>query len=164
MARWIPLTQGKYAIVDDEDYEWLNQWKWCVQKDYSLKKERYYAVRGARSGEKILMHRFILGVPQDKQTDHRNHNGLDNRRENIRMCCGSENQFNAMKDTTSHSSTSKYKGVSWNIQRQKWQAQICKNRQAIHLGQFDDEINAAKAYDRKAKELFGDFAYLNLGD
>lgn len=151
----IPLTQGKFAIVDDEDYEWLNQYKW-----YALKsRNTFYAQR--RTGkprQTVLMHRQILGVPSSLQTDHQNSNGLDNRKRNIRACTHNENQHNQQIQKRNL----KYKGVSWFKPSKKWRARIVHNNQQIYLGLFVNKTKAAKAYDEKARELFGEFAYTNF--
>lgn len=151
----IPLTQGKFAIVDDELFEWLNQWKWCAHKN----RNTYYAERGGKGH--IQMHREILGLTygDGKLSDHINHNGLDNRQSNIRICTNAENLQNQrpQKDKTS-----KYKGVRWSKVAEKWRAYIKKNKKWSCLGYFANEIDAAKAYNRKAKELFGEFACPNF--
>lgn len=154
----IPLTQGKFAIVDDELYEWLNQWKWFAQKD----KYTYYAGRnvGKWPNQKmIFMHRQILGLKykDGKQTDHSNSNGLDNRQSNIRICTIAQNNQNrrCWKNV-------KLKGVRWYKDIQKWRSRICYKGKFIHLGYFKNEIDAAKAYDKKAKELFGEFVHTNF--
>ncbi len=153
----IPLTQGKFALVDDEDFGWLNQHKWCVLKcDSGL----WYATRG----KGIFMHRAILGlkVGDGIKTDHRNHNGLDNRQENLRKCTNSENQHNQKPRLAHLDCTSKYKGVSWLKNDQKWRVLMKCSGKWHYLGLFTSEINAAKAYDKKAKELFGEFAQTNF--
>lgn len=157
--KFIPLTQGRMAIVDDKDYEWLNQWKWYVYK----KRHTYYAVRmtGFRPQKQIFMHRLILNPPDGFESDHINHNGLDNRRANLRACTRSQNQQNKKAKL---GVTSQYKGVHYRLGKLKkhWIAQIQINKKSIYLGYFKNEIAAAKAYDSKAVELFGDFAYLNF--
>ncbi len=156
MSKRIPLTQGKYAIVDDEDYEWLSRHKW-----YAIRKGNvYYAARMPKGkGRKhIYMHREILGAPNNKQVDHINHYALDNCKSNLRLCTNQENRFNSKSDKNG---SSKYKGVSWYRPLRKWGAQICYNGKRIYLGYFHDEISAAKAYDESATELFGKFARLN---
>lgn len=161
MSQQIPLTQGKFAIVDDEDYEWLSRHRWFAVKD----KNNYYAVRYSSRKEKrgdiVWMHREILGLTKDdgRLTDHRNHYGLDNRMVNLRICTNAQNAQNRRPRNT----TSKYKGVSWNNLAKKWQVHIKCNRKSISLGYFNNEIKAAKVYDKKAEDLFGEFAYLNFG-
>ena len=159
----IPLTQGKFAIVDDADYEWLNQHKW-----YALKiRQTFYAVRHTTkpSGEQtiIYMHREILGLNFDdkRQGDHRNHGGIDNQRDNLRICTNSQNQQN-MRPNPQKNCSSVYKGVCWHKNRRKWQADIEINGHHIYLGHFKSEIDAAKAYDKAASKYFGEFAYLNF--
>ena len=155
----IPLTQGKYAIVDIEDYKWLMRWKWCAQKD----RYTYYAVRNETRAKRndehktIQMHRAILNISQGMQADHRNHNGLDNRRRNIRTCTHAQNQHNQRPQKNCES---KYKGVRRH--RAKWQAEIQNHNKYIYLGTYESEIEAAKVYDAKAIELFGEFAYTNF--
>ena len=155
MAKAIPLTQGKIAIVDDENYKWLNQWKWRAHKS----RNTYYAVR-AKNGEHIAMHREILGLTKGdgKLTDHKSRNGLDNQEHNLRICTSFQNQHNRKPQ----GGTSKYKGVSWNKRERRWQARIESSGKTIHIGNFTNELKAAEAYDRKAKELFGEFACINF--
>jgi len=146
----IPLTQGLYALVDGEDYLSLIQHKWHAQKDGNT----YYAVRYRG----IKMHREILRLSTGVQADHRNSNGLDNRKCNLRICTNSEN--NANRRIQCHSS--RFKGVTWIKRDKKWQSQIGFNGKLIYLGRFDDEIKAAEAYDKAAKRLFGEFAKTNF--
>lgn len=156
----IPLTQGFFAVVDDEDFDDLMQYRWQIHKMRSC----YYAKRGVFENGKsrnITMQAHLLGVlkTHDRafQIDHKNGNGLDNRRENIRICSYSQNQMNR-KNTSGK--TSKYKGV--NFYRGKYISRIKLNYKEIRIGSFRLEIDAAKAYDIKAKELFGEFASLNF--
>ncbi len=156
----IPLTQGKYAIVDDSDYEWLSHWKWHTFKGHKT----HYAVRqtGLRPQKSILMHRLISNPPNGLEPDHINHNGLDNRRANLRLCTRTQNLQNAR---ARQGGTSRYKGVSWDKWgklKKQWRADIQINKKRIHLGYFENEIEAAQKYDQKAKELFGEFAYTNF--
>ena len=93
MSKRIPLTQGKFAIVDDDDYEWLKQWKWCLSKSG-------YAVRGTNCKPKqkiVFMHRQIMNVLLGMQVDHKNHTRLDNRKSNLRLCTGNDNRINRIK-------------------------------------------------------------------
>jgi len=158
MDKEIPLTQGKVAIVDEADFGYLSQFKWCASKG----KTTYYAMRSLVHNGKnttIYMHRAIMNPPFDLQVDHRNMDGLDNRRANLRICTNSQNHMNAKK-RGGHSSS--YKGVSWRKARRKWRARIMVNKTEEVLGSFDDEREAANAYNARAKELFGEFAKLNI--
>jgi len=160
--RKIPLTQGKYTVVDVEDYEQLARYKW-----YALRVERLcYAVRQYRSKqnrsryESVKMHQVIMGSAEGKVIDHINHNGLDNRRANLRFVTMQQNSWNKRKNRGNYSS--RYKGVAWSKSRKKWRTRITCNNRVKFIGHFDDEKAAAMAYDAKAKELFGDYASLNL--
>jgi len=106
------------------------------------------------------MHRVILKAPEDKFIDHINHNGLDNRKSNLRICTMQQNAWNMRKQRGNR--VSQYKGVTRRNDTGKWQARIICNRKRISIGCFDDEMAAAMAYDNKAKELFGEYAALNL--
>lgn len=158
----IKLTQGKVALVDDEDYEYLNQWKWHYEYRKGRNPESGYAVRNmfVSKGKfvKVRMHRVIMNAPTGVQVDHINHNGLDNRRSNLRLCSSAENQYG--KRAIPHSS--RFKGVTWNKRDKKWQALIMKNGKTTSLGYFTSEYEAAKAYDKAAALIFGEFAKLNF--
>jgi len=153
-AKLIPLTQGKFAIVDAEDYEELSRYKWHVNKggrtDYA---------KSQKKGKAIKMHRLLMRAPKGLFVDHINHNGLDNRKSNLRLCTRIENLRNQLPR---RGGASQYKGVGWHKKSKKFVARIYMEGKRMHLGYFDDEIEAAKAYDKKAKELFGEFAFLNF--
>jgi len=156
----IELTQGKVAIVDDEDFEWLGQWKWYASNN----KYTWYARRTDYSGWKhqtIRMHRAILEYHGYDLTglsvDHINHNGIDNRLKNLRPATQSQNQHNQRPMR----GICEYKGVYWDSVHNKWRVQITANHHQIHLGLFDDKKTAAKIYNRAAVKLFGEFACLN---
>ena len=145
----IPLTQGKVAIVDDEDYKYLSQFKWCAHKVYNI----FYAVRNIREDGKqktLQMHTAILGRKDGFECDHINGNGLDNRRSNLRLVTHRQNEQNRHKKKTS-----KYPGIYWNKQNKKWEALIRINGKRIHLGLFNDEYKAYLAYCKAVKEMTG---------
>ena len=150
----IPLTQGKVAIVDDRDYPKLARHKWSAL----LVGKNWYAVNGGGKTFKY-MHRLILKTLPGYQIDHRNHNGLDNRRSNLRLCNRSQNSFNR---APGRHSTSRYKGVYWRKTRSKWQVSISVNSCLRYLGIFRHEVIAAKRYDETAKAVAGEFAWLNF--
>lgn len=156
--KYIPLTQGKFALVDDEDYEGLNQWKWRVNKNHN----NYYAVRTQHHGEgireEIIMARLLMEAPKRMQIDHINGNGLDNRKENLRVVTHQQNAWNTKK----RKGSSIYKGVRWFAQTNQWFVQICKDCKVLYIGLFDNEQHGAMAYDIWAKDLFGEYARLNF--
>ena len=153
----IKLTKGKFALVDDEDFEYLNQWKWtCVGRGYA---QRKYSIKGGRKGINMYMHRDIVSIPKDKFIDHINGNGLDNRKSNLRICTLSQNNANRKK---SINGTSMYKGVSWYSPYGKWCARICKNDLDIFIEYFKSEKEAALAYNEAAIKYHGEFANLNV--
>lgn len=154
--RIIELTQKKVALVDDIDYEWLCQWKWRASQNNSGK-QIWYAVTGDK--KRIFMHRLIMGTPNGMEVDHRDGDGLNNQRFNLRNCTRSQNARNQRMPTTNKSG---YKGVSWHKATGKWQSGIKLQSRIIYLGCFDDPVVAAQTYDAKAIELFGEFASLNF--
>jgi hypothetical protein len=154
----IPLTQGLFAKVDPENYVWLSQFRWHPK----INKTTTYAVRTitqAGKTSKIYMHRMIADTPDHLVCDHVNRYGLDNRIANLRNCTIAQN--NANKRAYKNAS-SKYKGVSFNKRRKKYAAYIKNNGRQTSLGYFDDQITAAKARDKAAKLLHGNFASLNF--
>lgn len=152
MTRKIPLTQGKYAVVDDEDFIWLSEYKWFYHKGYAVRK---------KNKRHIYMHREINQTPPDQMCDHADGDGLNNQRRNLRNCTNSQNQANGRLRVDN---TSQYKGVARNKSRGAWFAQIRFGGKRKNLGHFDDPADAARAYDTAAKELYGEFAKLNFPD
>ena len=155
--RKVVLTQGKYAIVDPADFYNLSQYKWRVKKEENTA----YAQRAEyKRRTTIMMHRQIMRAEKNFFVDHINHNGLDNRKANLRFATCRQNAWNSRKIT--NCGTSKYKGVRWNKKSKKWQATICNNNsRKIHLGFFNDEKAAARAYNKAAQKYRGEFALLN---
>lgn len=152
--RTIKLTQGKIALVDDSDYEIVNQFKWYARRGY----DTFYASCDAVTERH--MHRFILGLSKtDPEVDHINGNGLDNTRKNLRLATSTQNKANRPKAV---GKSSIYKGVCWDKNRQKWLATITIDYKLKYLGRFDLEIDAALAYNKAAIEQFGEFAQLNI--
>lgn len=156
-ARWIPLTRGQFALVDEEDYELVNKSSWSAE----CRGRTSYAV-GKRGGRTICLHRMVLNAPDGSDVDHINGDGLDCRRSNLRCSTHQENCFNARK--RSSPTSSQYKGVSWHRRSGKWSAQICVHGSKVHLGLYATEIDAAEAYDAAAVLHFGEFARLNLSE
>lgn len=155
----IQLSQNKVALVDDEDFDTLNQFKWSAHKIGN----NYYASRTIVVDGKHTLQYMHGAILNGKGVDHRDMNGLNNQKNNLRFCTKSENGMN-MRKRESATATSIYKGVSFYKPYGKWKARLMINRKEIHLGYFDTEIEAAKAYNAKAVELFLEFANLNNVD
>jgi len=151
----IPLTQGKYALIDDEDFELVSRHKWWA----SIRENRIYA-KAWINGKEVYMHRLILGVNGKKHIDHIDGDARNNRRSNLRFCTQLQNNRNMRKSFFEKSS--KYKGVSWDKWHKKWHSCISKYNKSIHLGFFKDAVDAAAAYDVAALEQFGEFALTNF--
>ena len=149
-VRMIPLTDGGYAYVDAADYEWLRQWKWHLDNGYPARSEK---------GKVIYMHRQIMQPPKGMVVDHVDGNKANNCRTNLRTCTCLENARNHRKRS---GSSSVFKGVFYDKRKHKWAARCEYRRERIWLGYYDTEVEAARAYDRKAVELFGTFARLNF--
>jgi len=150
----IKLTQGKVALVDESDYEWLNQRKWCAVKGRCT----YYCSTHIWRNDKrttILMHRLLFDNPKNRDIDHIDHNGLNNTRENLRICTHQQNQFNSRY----RHSASGYKGVF--RCKGKWKAQICMSGIKKFLGVFKSKHLAAVVYNLYALRHHGEFASLN---
>ena len=156
--RKIPLTQGKFALIDNEDFERFGHLKWYAAKI----KGNFYAVRGKWINGKrkqFLLHRLIIGSPKGMMVDHKNHDTLDDRKNNLRVCTRGQNGWNAK---ISSSNVSGYKGVHWVKRDNRFRVYIRKNGVKNYIGDFRDLIEAAKAYNKAAKKYHGRFAFLNV--
>lgn len=154
----IALTKGKFALVDDEDFDWLNQWKWSLNGNG-------YAVRTAKVSRGLFtvqrMHRVIMNAPDGLHVDHINGDKLDNRRLNLRLCTSQQNSFNRGVQSNN---TSGYKGVYLHKKRnlmKRWYAKVFVDGKYHCKGMFATPLEAAKAYNVLAVEYHGEFARLN---
>ena len=154
-VRYISLGDGKSVMVDAADFEWLNKYRWRTTGGT----KGYVHTRIKR--KTVYMHRLIMNPPEGKVVDHKNGNVWDNRRCNLRDCTQAQNSMNSRART---GTSSIFKGVNWNKKARKWGAAIVFRGKAMRLGFYTDEAEAARAYDRKARELFGVYAYLNFPD
>lgn len=152
----IPLTQGKVAVVDDDDYEVLVRYKWHAVK---RKGGLWYAARNSgKRGNKELMHCAIVQATRGLHVDHRDGDGLNNVRNNLRPASYRQNHMNRRPNANTRCG---FKGV-WSTVEGKYQARLESNGQRFFLGTFDSQEDAARAYDTKATEVFGEFARLNF--
>jgi hypothetical protein len=150
--KYIQLTQGKRAVVDDDMYDYLTCWDWHYGNGYARR-----AGWSEGEGKIVKMHHVVLPLKKGFEVDHINGDSLDNRRKNLRLVTRTQNSVNKR---TQRNSTSGFKGV--NRHQGKWRAYICKDKKQIHLGVFDRKEDAAQAYDDAAGRLFGEYACLNL--
>jgi len=151
VAKKVPLGNDQFAIVDDDDFERVNQYQWRAHKGGNSD-EHIYAVT------RLRMHRLILNAPPGMYVDHINGDTLDNRKSNLRLCTTAQNQQNARPRRGS----SKYKGVSYNSRKKRWLGAFMANGKTYYVGCFKSEDECAKAVDEKRKEVCGDFATTNL--
>lgn len=155
------LTNGTVVKVDDADYDMLNMYSWSMAKSKKL----YYAVRTIRyqDGKRkiVLMHRLIMDTPHGMDCDHKDGDGLNNQRDNLRNCTRSQNSQNKVVSCKTRSG---YKGISLDHKRNKWLARIKVGERTLFLGYHDDPIQAALAYNEAALEHFGEYAKINVID
>lgn len=147
--KYLILSQGKQAIIDDEDFEFLNQRKWSFRSDG-------YAV-GRDKGKLVRLHRFIMRTPNGMLTDHINGDRLDNRKSNLRICNDLQNCWNRHSKAKNFSGV---QGVYWNKSLKKWRAKITVNRKHIHIGLYELKEDAIKARQKAEIKYFGEYSAL----
>jgi hypothetical protein len=151
----IPLSQGKEALIDDADYAQVSAHKWFYHSTG-------YAVRMSRADGKSVMrrmHRDILDAPKGFDVDHIDGNGLNNQRANLRVCTHQQNTSNQRKRRPRRTGT--MRGAFWFPTKNKWRAAIGYKMKYVHIGYYNTEIEAAKAYDEAARRYFGEYAVTN---
>jgi hypothetical protein len=160
--RRIDLGEGEWTILDLRDYYRLRDFKWYLSGNGT----KLYAARNIKTGPAqtkiVRMHREIMGEPVGLLVDHRNCDGLDNRRENLRPATSSQNACNRQKKKSK--SSSQFRGVCYEKRARKWTAVIYSEGKRIWIGTFETEIEAGRAYDEAAKKYHGEFAHLNFLD
>ena len=158
--RRIKLTRGQYAIVDVEDFEQLNQYKWqCSCYGYATRSVTEANDLGSRQVD-VYMHKVLCPTPEGMVTDHVNRNKLDNRKANLRPATRKQNNWNRSPKTDNRKT--RYHGISWKKDVKKWRVRLAINGKSQSFGSYSDEIEAARAYDRVAKQHRGPFAVLNF--
>lgn len=156
--KYINLTQGYRAVVDDDMFEYLNQWKWCYARGWAMRRIYTGTGRSNNTGYNVYMHNLVIKPSEGKMIDHINGYGLDNRKGNLRECTLKENVRNRKRDKDNKSG---YKGVSWVEISKKWRARITYEGKQIQLGYYEDKRDAAQAYNKAALKYYGEFARLN---
>lgn len=154
--RTIKTTKGQSYKICDCHYDMTKGWKWTAFT--GGRDKRYYMVRRELIDGRqktILLHRWVMGMPEGMIVDHINGNGLDNRCKNLRVCTQSQN--NANQKGAKHNSKSGHKGVYWHKAAQKWCAEVVFDYKKHYLGVYKNKLDAVEAYNKKAKELYGDF-------
>lgn len=151
----IKLTRGMVTLVDDEDYEYLSQWKWSATNPNDPPYATRHGRKKTQEPRSVLMHRVIMNTPDDLEVDHIDHNGLNNQKTNLRICSGFENRLNRQPNRNH-----KYVGVG--VYKNIFRARIRVNNIIYYLGYFKTQEEAALSYNRAALMLKGEFAYLNL--
>ena len=167
MSKRIPLTQNKYAIVDNEDYESVSRFRWYAVNCSGLfyaKTGTHYATTHMGSRRKrwqghMYLHRFLLHPPKGFVVDHINSNALDCRRSNMRVCTQAQNIYNTRK---LHPGLSQYKGIKWHNRDHVWEAYVHAEGRRFYLGRSPHEEIAAQMYDKGACEIHGEYACVNF--
>lgn len=157
----LPLTQGKHALIDDEDYPRVKDYRWCYHRKEGYAIATVYGINPDRPRGQTTygLHRLILGAPKGVVVDHINGDKLDNRKSNLRLCDRHGNARNRSQPKTTN--LSGFKGVTWHKRIGKWSARIGVDSKNINLGYFDDPKEAARVYNKAAIKEHGEFARLN---
>lgn len=158
-----PKFGDRECYLDDEDYVKITSYGgWTLDKDgYAIKTIKCDTTKSGFTT--LKMHRIVSNAPQGIQVDHENRNKLDNRKSNLRFATGSQNRANQEKYMRNGlKPASQYKGVDWVKQHKRWRARVRVDREEIYLGHFKSEQEAARAYDKKALEIFGEYANINF--
>lgn len=158
--REINLTKGKVTLVDDEGFEWLSQYHWYAHFDGKNWYAARYLPRNNGKHQTSLMHREIMDAPKGMTVDHKDGNGLNNQKCNLRICLNSQNVMNRKR--TSNRVVSQFKGISWNKRHKKWRARIGIGGKVKYLGCYESEEEAARAYGAAAKIYHGEYARPNF--
>lgn len=152
----LPLTNGGITLVDDEDHSKVSKYKWYKSK----REDKKYIVQSTNGRPAIILSRFIMNPPQNMVVDHKDGNGLNNQKKNLRICTVEENNRNQRKLYVNN--TSGYRGVVWSKAHKKWHARINVHYKRISLGYYYDIEEAARAHDKAAKKYHKEFASLNF--
>jgi len=155
MCKIIKTKSGHEILIDEEDWGRVKDKNVFVIKPRNIQ----YAIF-RNNGELTYLHRFLVNAPEEMMVDHRDNNGLNNQRYNLRCCTNSQNQHN--REKTKRLTSSKFKGVHYATAKRKWLARVTVNRKLMFIGEFYTEIDAARAYNKKAEELIGEYACLNI--
>lgn len=159
-TRRIKLNNGKYAVVSKEDFEWLSEFQWHLSNQGYVVSDRSLTINGQRRMSRAIVQRLAgTKLARHIDIDHQDGDKLNNSRTNLRPATRQENVFNSKPR---QGKFSQYKGVGWKADHRKWTARICRDGRLINLGYYDNELDAALAYDCAAIQLFGDFAWLNI--
>lgn len=154
------LINGHRVLVDEIDLAIVGGRRWIVSHRKTLNFTRLYVVSLSSTGPRTTyLHRAIMKARSGEVVDHRNHDGLDNRRENLRIATPSQNVANMRRQP---GRSSRFKGVSWNREKSRWESYIEVNGTKRRLGYFRVEADAARAYDAAALDAWGEFAWVNL--
>lgn len=158
MIKVLLENSGLHTLIDDEDFELISRYRWYSHNYRGIYNYAETTIRENKKKSTLKMHGLIMGALPGQQVDHKNHDTLDNRKENLRVCTNTQNSQNRQRTW----GVSSFKGVRWHKGTEKWHSRIMFNKKGVSLGLFSDEEDAARAYDRAALEYFGEFAFLNF--